>query len=42
MLKLSLDGKEIGEYPVLALQDVPVAGFFGRLWDTLLLWIKNL
>ncbi len=41
-LKLSLDGKELGEYPVVALQDVPVAGFFGRLWDALVLWIKNL
>ncbi|NMG74564.1 D-alanyl-D-alanine carboxypeptidase family protein [Aromatoleum diolicum] len=41
-LQLSLDGKAIGEYPVVALQDVPVAGFFGRLWDTLRLWIKSL
>ncbi|MDO9596474.1 MAG: D-alanyl-D-alanine carboxypeptidase family protein [Azoarcus sp.] len=41
-LKLKLDGKLLGEYPVVALQDVPVAGFFGRLWDALMLWIKNL
>ncbi|HJV24232.1 MAG TPA: D-alanyl-D-alanine carboxypeptidase family protein [Aromatoleum sp.] len=41
-LKVSLDGKAIGEYPVVALQDVPVAGFFGRLWDALLMWIKSL
>lgn len=41
-LKLSLDGKLLGEYPVVALQDVPVAGFFGRLWDALVLWIKSL
>lgn len=41
-LKLSLDGKVLGEYPVVALQDVPVAGFFGRLWDALVLWIKSL
>ncbi|CAL92798.1 D-alanyl-D-alanine carboxypeptidase family protein [Azoarcus olearius] len=41
-LKLSLDGKPLGEYPVVALQDVPVAGFFGRLWDALVLWIKSL
>ncbi len=41
-LKLMLDDKTIGEYPVVALQDVPVAGFFGRLWDALVLWIKNL
>ncbi|NMG47733.1 D-alanyl-D-alanine carboxypeptidase [Azoarcus communis] len=41
-MKLSLDGKLLGEYPVVALQDVPVAGFFGRLWDALVLWFKSL
>ncbi len=41
-LKLSLDGKPYGSYPLVALQDVPVAGFFGRLWDALLMWIKSL
>lgn len=41
-LRLTLDGKAIGEYPVVALRDVSVAGFFGRLWDSLLLWIKSL
>jgi D-alanyl-D-alanine carboxypeptidase (penicillin-binding protein 5/6) len=41
-LQLSLDGKPIGDYAVVALQDVPVAGFFGRLWDTLVMWIKSL
>ena len=41
-LQLTLDGQPIGEYPVVALQDVPVAGFFGRLWDTIVMWIKSL
>ena len=41
-LRLALDGKALGEYPVVALEPVPVAGFFGRLWDALLLWIKSL
>ena len=41
-MQLSLDGTAIGEYPVVALQAVPVAGFFGRLWDTIRLWIKSL
>ncbi|WP_332671639.1 D-alanyl-D-alanine carboxypeptidase family protein [Aromatoleum sp.] len=41
-MQLALDGKSLGEYPVVALQDVPVAGFFGRLWDTIRLWIKSL
>lgn len=39
-LKLSADGKALGEYPVVALENVPVAGMFGRAWDTLMLWFK--
>ncbi len=41
-LRLSLDGKPLGEYPVAALQDVPLAGFFGRLWDAIVMWFKSL
>lgn len=41
-LTLSLDGRLIGEYPVVALEEVEVAGFFGRFWDALRLWIKSL
>ncbi|MFN3984686.1 MAG: D-alanyl-D-alanine carboxypeptidase family protein [Rhodocyclaceae bacterium] len=41
-MKLALDGETIGEYPVVALQDVEVAGFFGRSWDALRMWIKSL
>ena len=41
-IKLSLEGKPIGEYPVVALEEVPVAGFVGRTWDALRLWIKSL
>ncbi|MCB1913767.1 MAG: D-alanyl-D-alanine carboxypeptidase, partial [Rhodocyclaceae bacterium] len=41
-LKVSLDGRELGEYPVLALQEVKLAGWFGRTWDALRLWIKSL
>ena len=41
-LKLSVADKPIGDYPVVALQDVPVAGFFGRLWDAIVLFFKNL
>lgn len=29
-----------GEYPVVALESVPVAGIFGRAWDTLRLWFE--
>lgn len=41
-LRLSLEGKELGEYRVVALHDVPVAGFFGRLWDAIVMFFKNL
>jgi len=39
---LTLDGALIGTYPVQALEDVPLAGWFGRTWDSLQLWIKSL
>ena len=41
-LQLSLDGKPVGDYPVVALDEVPEAGWFGRLWDAIRLWFKNL
>ena len=34
-LRLSLDGKALGEYPLLATHDVEVAGMLGRLWDSM-------
>jgi D-alanyl-D-alanine carboxypeptidase (penicillin-binding protein 5/6) len=40
VLRVTLEGKALGEYPVLALEAVPEAGLFGRAWDTLRLWIK--
>jgi D-alanyl-D-alanine carboxypeptidase (penicillin-binding protein 5/6) len=39
-VKLSLDGKSLGEYPLLALEQVAIASFFGRAWDSLRLWFK--
>ena len=39
-LKLSLDGKPMGEYPVVALDTVPLAGLFGRMWDAIRLWFE--
>lgn len=39
-LRLYLDGQLFGEYPLVALADVPVAGLFGRAWDSLKLWFK--
>lgn len=39
-LKLTLNGKPYGEYPVPALADVPVAGMFGRAIDSIRLWFN--
>lgn len=39
-LKLAVAGQPWGEYPVVAQNAVPVAGFFGRLWDDLRLFFQ--
>ena len=39
-VKVTLQGKPLGEYPVVALQTVAIAGFFGRTWDGMRLWLK--
>ena len=39
-LRVSFDGKPVGEYPVVALEAVAAAGLLGRAWDTLRLWVK--
>lgn len=33
-----IDGKEVKKMPMVALADVPEAGFFGRMWDGIKLW----
>jgi D-alanyl-D-alanine carboxypeptidase (penicillin-binding protein 5/6) len=40
VLRVELDGKPHGEYPVVALQEVPLAGILGRGWDSLRLLFK--
>jgi D-alanyl-D-alanine carboxypeptidase (penicillin-binding protein 5/6) len=40
VLRVTHDGKPFGEYPLIALEPVAQAGFFGRTWDTLRLWLK--
>jgi serine-type D-Ala-D-Ala carboxypeptidase (penicillin-binding protein 5/6) len=40
VLRVTHDGKPHGEYPLVALEPVALAGFFGRAWDTLRLWLK--
>jgi D-alanyl-D-alanine carboxypeptidase (penicillin-binding protein 5/6) len=42
VLKLTVDGEFYGSFPAVALTDVPQGGFFGRMWDALMLWIKSL
>jgi len=39
-LRVAHEGKPFGEYPVVALQSVAVAGFFRRTWDDVMLWFK--
>jgi len=36
-----LDDKSIAEFPLIALADVPAAGFFGRAWDSMRLWFAG-
>jgi D-alanyl-D-alanine carboxypeptidase (penicillin-binding protein 5/6) len=40
VLRVELDGKPYREYPVVALDEVSIAGIFGRGWDTLRLLFK--
>jgi D-alanyl-D-alanine carboxypeptidase (penicillin-binding protein 5/6) len=40
VLRVTHDGRPFGEYPLVTLEPVAAAGFFGRSWDTLRLWLK--
>lgn len=37
-LRVMLDGKSVVERPLVALTDIPQAGFFGRMWDDMAMW----
>lgn len=39
-LRVTVDGESVGDYPLLALEDVAVAGILGRGWDNLLLMFR--
>ena len=39
-LKLTLDNRPYGDFPVVALEDVPVAGILGRGWDAIRLFFQ--
>jgi serine-type D-Ala-D-Ala carboxypeptidase (penicillin-binding protein 5/6) len=40
ILKVTLEGKPFGEFPVLALDGVEESGFFGRMIDSVRLWFN--
>jgi D-alanyl-D-alanine carboxypeptidase (penicillin-binding protein 5/6) len=40
-LRLSLDGKPLGDFPLVALHDVSVAGILGRGWDSIRLFFAK-
>jgi D-alanyl-D-alanine carboxypeptidase (penicillin-binding protein 5/6) len=40
-LRLTLDGKPLGDYPLVALHDVSVAGILGRGWDSIRLFFAK-
>ncbi len=40
-VKIVADGKTLSEFPVVALQAVPEAGIFGRIWDSILLMFSK-
>jgi D-alanyl-D-alanine carboxypeptidase (penicillin-binding protein 5/6) len=42
VLRVSLDGKLIASTPLVAKTAVAEAGFFGRLWDSIMLWWDKL
>ncbi len=39
-LKVIAGGQQVAEVPLVALEDVGEAGFLGRAWDAIRLWIK--
>jgi serine-type D-Ala-D-Ala carboxypeptidase (penicillin-binding protein 5/6) len=40
-VKVALEGKPVAEFPLIALEEVPAAGIFGRAWETIRLWFKR-
>ncbi len=40
VVNVTLEGKQLGQYPLVALADVAPASLFGRLLDTVRLWLK--
>ncbi|MEO8486749.1 MAG: D-alanyl-D-alanine carboxypeptidase family protein [Betaproteobacteria bacterium] len=40
VVKIALDGGQVAEFPLIALDDIPPANLFVRAWDTVRLWFK--
>ncbi|HEY3460877.1 MAG TPA: D-alanyl-D-alanine carboxypeptidase family protein, partial [Casimicrobiaceae bacterium] len=40
-VKVSLEGKQLADFPLTALEEVPLANLFGRAVDTVKLWFHN-
>ncbi|MCC6869735.1 MAG: D-alanyl-D-alanine carboxypeptidase [Burkholderiales bacterium] len=40
-VKITLEDKPMAEFPLIALEEVPLASLFGRAWDTVRLWFKH-
>jgi D-alanyl-D-alanine carboxypeptidase (penicillin-binding protein 5/6) len=41
MVKVALEGQKVAEFPMIALEEVPLANLFGRAVDTVKLWFTN-
>ncbi len=41
MVKVALEGKPVAEFPLIALEEVPLANLFGRAVDTVKLWFTS-
>lgn len=40
-INMTLDGKSLKKVPLVALQDVPEAGFFARIWDHIVMFFMS-
>jgi serine-type D-Ala-D-Ala carboxypeptidase (penicillin-binding protein 5/6) len=40
-VKVALEGKPVAEFPLIALEQVPLANLFGRAVDTVRLWFTS-
>ncbi|ANE77126.1 serine hydrolase [Dickeya solani] len=40
-IDFQLDGNSIGQRPLVVMEDIPEAGFFSRLWDTVLMTLSG-